>query len=190
MTGKVTLPGEMVVPGLPEWAVYGDAVHRHNLISSIYLDEHDLEDHNRKLTEKYRRIAAGEQRANLHRAEGARLLVVACNTPARMAKGAVESQRAAGLSVGLWSPVTLWPFPVSTLKPLLSTATDLLVVEGSNGQLEDELRLALSHAEAPFVRIHSLRHMGGVLPEEREIAEKIRSILTGKHTLVAEEASR
>jgi 2-oxoglutarate ferredoxin oxidoreductase subunit alpha/2-oxoisovalerate ferredoxin oxidoreductase alpha subunit len=190
MTGKVSLPDHMVVPGLPEWAVWGDAAHRRNLISSIYLDEHDLEEHNRKLVEKYRRIAQNEQRANLHRTEGAKLLVVACNTPARMAKGAVESQRAVGAPVGLWSPVTLWPFPISTLKPLLSTATDLLVVEGSNGQLEDELRLALSHAEAPFVRIHSLRHMGGVLPEEREIAEKIRSILAGKHTLTPEEAAR
>src|SRR5512147_1501424 len=39
MTAKVDLPHTMVKPGLPAWAVWGDASHRRNLISSIYLLE-------------------------------------------------------------------------------------------------------------------------------------------------------
>ena len=37
---------QMVEPGLPEWAVWGDEMHRRNLISSIFLNETDLENHN------------------------------------------------------------------------------------------------------------------------------------------------
>ncbi|MGC3997085.1 MAG: 2-oxoacid:acceptor oxidoreductase family protein [Anaeromyxobacter sp.] len=42
MTGKVTLPPAMVRPGLPGWAVSGDAAHRKNYISSIFLTETDI----------------------------------------------------------------------------------------------------------------------------------------------------
>ena len=46
MTGKVVLPRTMVKPGIPAWAVYGDAAHRGNSSCSIYLCEPDLEPHN------------------------------------------------------------------------------------------------------------------------------------------------
>jgi pyruvate/2-oxoacid:ferredoxin oxidoreductase alpha subunit/NAD-dependent dihydropyrimidine dehydrogenase PreA subunit len=180
MTGKVRLPRRMLKPGLPDWAVYGDAPHRHNLINSIYLSEPELEAHNRHILEKYRRIEENEQRSNAYRTEGAEILVVACNTPARMAKGAVEQLRQEGLPVGLFSPVTLWPFPTRDLLPLLDTAKEILVVEASAGQLEDELRLALSKADAPAVRIRGLRRMGGILPQEQAIVDAVRAIPEGR----------
>ena len=55
MTGKVRLPSQMVEPGIPEWAVYGDRSHRGNLICSIDLSEAELERHNISLNEKYDR---------------------------------------------------------------------------------------------------------------------------------------
>jgi pyruvate/2-oxoacid:ferredoxin oxidoreductase alpha subunit len=179
MTGKVRLPDHMIVPGRPAWAVWGDADHRHNLISSIQLAEPDLEKHNEMLNEKYRRIVEREPRANLHRADDARVLIVACNTPARMAKGAVAELREKGVAVGLFHPVTLWPFPTKALAPHLERVRDILVVEGGPGQLEDELRLALSHADAPPVRIHSLRRHGGMLPQSHDIVEKILALAGG-----------
>src|SRR5512134_3124650 len=97
MTGKVTLPDHAVKPGLPPWAVWGDEEHRANLICSILLVETDLEEHNRKLNAKYDRISRNEQRAECYQCEDAEVLVVACNTPARMAKGAVRELRARGI---------------------------------------------------------------------------------------------
>lgn len=176
ITGRVELPDFMVRPGLPDWAVWGDAEHRHNLICSIELTESDLEEHNWKLCKKFECIAAEEQRAKLFCTEDASLLVIACNTPARMAKGAVETLRREGTRAGLFQPITVWPFPIDKLRPLLGHATDLLVVEASEGQLEEELRLALSHADIHGVQIHNLRHMGGVLPQKNEIAQKVRAI--------------
>jgi pyruvate/2-oxoacid:ferredoxin oxidoreductase alpha subunit len=170
MTGRVELPSVLVKPGIPAWAVYGDRLHRRNLISSIQLSEADLEAHNVHLNEKYRQMAAREARADLYHADDAEVLVVACNTPARMAKGAVRSLRRDGIKAGLFRPQTLWPFPVQPLLPLLDRSRVLLVVEASDGQLEDELRLALSHAgvsELPLVE--SVRHFGGILPQQSEI---------------------
>jgi pyruvate/2-oxoacid:ferredoxin oxidoreductase alpha subunit/NAD-dependent dihydropyrimidine dehydrogenase PreA subunit len=173
MTGRVTLPRTMVKPGIPTWAVWGDRDHRRNFVSSIYLSETDLESHNRHLLAKYERMN-GEQRANLFRCEDAEILLVACNTPAQMAKGAVQALRQQGIKAGLFRPQTLWPFPIRLLAPLLERARQLVVVEASAGQLEDELRLALSHAGVVSAPIMSIRHFGGVLPQQSEIVEAVR----------------
>jgi pyruvate/2-oxoacid:ferredoxin oxidoreductase alpha subunit/NAD-dependent dihydropyrimidine dehydrogenase PreA subunit len=175
MTGKVVLPETMVKPGLPDWAVYGDAAHRGNLISSIYLDERDLENFNVHLNEKYARMQAAEQRADLFLCDDAEFLVVSIGTPARMAKGAVEALRRQGVKAGLFRPVTVWPFPINALKPLLPKAHRIVVVEASAGQLEDELRLALSHAGLAVPPIESVRHMGGVLPQSGEVVQAVLS---------------
>lgn len=174
MTGRVNLPDTMVEPGLPGWAVWGDAAHRHNLISSIYLAEPDLEQHNLRLNAKYERMRRTEQRSRTFHLGDADTMIVACNTPARMAKGAIEILRAEGHKVGLFTPLTLWPFPIDALKPIAQRISRIIVVEGSAGQLEDEMRLALSHAGVTAPSIHHLRRMGGVVPQVREIVELVR----------------
>src|SRR5574341_1586719 len=173
MTGKLKLPRSMVKPGLPGWAVWGDRAHRGNLVSSIQLDEADLEAHNQHLNRKYAEMAAKEQRADLFRCEDADVLLVACNTPARMAKGAVETLRTRGVKAGLFRPLTLWPFPTDALAPLLGRAERIVVVEASPGQLEDELRLAVSRAGLPLPRLESLQHYGGMLPQQSEIVQRV-----------------
>jgi pyruvate/2-oxoacid:ferredoxin oxidoreductase alpha subunit/NAD-dependent dihydropyrimidine dehydrogenase PreA subunit len=176
MTGKVTLPATALEPGLPAWAVHGDAAHRGNLINSFHLAEADLEAHNRHLQAKYLRMIKAEQRADLYRCQDADVLLVACNTPARMAKGAVRALRDEGIAAGLFRPQTLWPFPIKLLKPLLPEVRQIVVVEASEGQLEDELRLALSHAGAgEGIELRHVRRMGGVLPSQREIVDGVRA---------------
>jgi pyruvate/2-oxoacid:ferredoxin oxidoreductase alpha subunit len=174
MTGRVSLPRNMQRPGLPAWAVAGDAAHRRNLASSIHLSEAELEAHNRDLLEKYDRIASAEQRADLFHCDDADVLLLACNTPARMVKGAVAELRRKGIKAGLFRPLTLWPFPIRLLEPILGRVRRLIVVEASAGQLEDELRLALSRAGGTGgVPIESLQRYGGVLPSRAEIVERV-----------------
>lgn len=174
MTGRVQLPDHMVKPGLPEWAVYGDEAHRRNLNCSIYIIEADLEKHNEHLNRKYARMIGREQRADTYLCEDAEVLVVACNTPARMAKGAVRELRQRGVRAGLFRPVTLWPFPVRAFLPILRRAKAVVMVEAGPGQLEDEVRLAVSHAgvrELPPVE--QVRRYGGMLPQQAEIVEAV-----------------
>jgi pyruvate/2-oxoacid:ferredoxin oxidoreductase alpha subunit len=177
MTGKVQLPSQMVRPGIPEWAVYGDRSHRGNLICSIRLEPEELEQHNIDLNEKYARIVAHEQRVEFHRCDDAEVLLVACNTPAQLAKGAIRDLRDKGLRVGLLRPITVWPFPIDGLCSVLDQVKRLVVVEASSGQLEDEMRLALSHAgvHAPPPISH-VRRMGGILPSQGEIIEHVLGV--------------
>jgi 2-oxoisovalerate ferredoxin oxidoreductase alpha subunit len=177
ITGRVNLPDHMIEPGLPDWAVWGDADHRDNLIASIFQDWAELEAHNEKLSAKYRRMTRDEQRANLFMADDASILVIAANTPARTSKAAVEQLRREGIPVGLFQPVTLWPFPIDKLAPLLDHAKQIVVVEASDGQLEDEVRLALSHRDVHGIEFHHVRHMGGILPDQHEVVEKVRSVM-------------
>jgi pyruvate/2-oxoacid:ferredoxin oxidoreductase alpha subunit len=118
-------------------------------------------------------MAANEQRADLFHTEDAEVLVVATNTPARMAKGAVQELRDQGVKVGLFRPITVWPFPIDLLRPLLPNARRIVMVEASNGQLEDELRLALSKADLPTPPIDYVRHFGGILPQQEEVVQKV-----------------
>lgn len=181
MTGKVTLPETMVKPGLPAWAVYGDAAHRRNLITSIYLSEPDLERHNDMLNAKYRRMAESEQRAESFHCEDAEILVIACNTPARMAKGAIQELRHQGIKAGLFRPITLWPFPINQLIPHLAHSRRLIVMEAGPGQLEDEVRLALSHAGVrEYPEFESVRRAGGILPQQDDV---IRQVLRGSEVM-------
>jgi pyruvate/2-oxoacid:ferredoxin oxidoreductase alpha subunit/NAD-dependent dihydropyrimidine dehydrogenase PreA subunit len=173
MTGRLELPSAVVQPGLPGWAVYGDRAHRANLVSSIHLSETDLESHNVALIGKYASMSRDEQRAECFETEDADVVIVACNTPARLAKGAVAELRARGVRAGLFRPITLWPFPIDALRPLLRPGVRLLVVEASDGQLEDELRLALSHAGVHPPAIEHVRRYGGVLPRTEEIVARV-----------------
>lgn len=176
MTGKVCLPDRMVVPGIPEWAVYGDHSHRGNLICSIDLAEAELERRDLALDAKYARMTAAEQRADVHRCDDADIVLVACNTPAEMAKGAVKELRGDGLRVGLFRPVTLWPFPIDALLGVIGRARHLVVIEASEGQLEDEMRLALSHADVHPPPISHVRRQGGILPSQDLVVEHVREL--------------
>jgi pyruvate/2-oxoacid:ferredoxin oxidoreductase alpha subunit/ferredoxin len=177
MTGRVDLPREMVKPGLPEWAVYGDESHRRNLVCSIFLSEQDLEDHNRHLNDKYDRMKQNEQRSDMFYCDDAEWLVIAANTPARMAKGAVQQLRDEGVKAGLLRPITLWPFPIDHLLPTLDNARGIVVAEAGHGQLEDELRLALSRAGVcDLPPLDNVQHYGGVLPGQQEIVDKVKSL--------------
>lgn len=177
ITGRVDLPDEMVKPGLPSWAVYGDRGHRANLINSIRLAETDLEEHNRMLIDKYRRMTKTEQRAELYLCDDAEWLLIASNTPARIAKGAVRTLRDRGVKAGLFRPITLWPFPIRDLVPLLKNNAGIVMVEAGAGQLENELRLALSYSKVdrkPY--IDRVQRFGGVLPRHAEIVDKVTEL--------------
>ncbi len=178
ITGKVQLPKEMIEPGIPDWAVYGDGDHRENLISSIRLSEVELSEHNIHLNKKYQQMIDNEQMAHLFQCDDAEHLVVACNTPSQMAMGAVHELRSEGHKVGLFRPMTLWPFPINELNNLLPNVKSITVVEASNGQLEDEMRLALSYSpvKAPE-RIEHVRAFGGLLPQLIDVKEKVLSII-------------
>jgi len=178
MTGKVQLPTEMTKPGIPSWAVYGDRNHRRNLISSIQLMEADLEKFNNYLHEKYKSMEV-EARSESFMADDAEVLLVACNTPARAAKGAVQNLRDMGIKAGLFRPITIWPFPSKQLMEHLPHVKRIVTVEANvSGQIENELRLSMSLAGVEKLPpITHVRRSGGLLPQQVDVVEHVKSIL-------------
>jgi 2-oxoisovalerate ferredoxin oxidoreductase alpha subunit len=153
------------VPPPPAWAVTGTAQTRRNLVTSIYLEPDLLEQHIRKLEAKYRLAEQTEARAELYRAEDAEVILVGYGFVGRVLKAVVELARARGLALGLLRPITLYPFPVAAIRGLSRRAKGFAVVEMSNGQMRDDVRLALE-GRAP---IEFFSRMGGNVPTAEEI---------------------
>ncbi len=70
------------------------------------------------------------------RCDDADVLVVAIGISARAAIRAVEQCRAQGLRVGLFRPITFWPFPEQQLRAAAAKAKAVLVPEMNTGQLQ------------------------------------------------------
>ena len=69
------------------------------------------------------------------RCDDAEVVMVAIGISARAATRAVELCRAEGLRVGLFRPITLWPFPERQLREATAKARAVLVPEMNTGQL-------------------------------------------------------
>ncbi|MBQ8389776.1 MAG: 3-methyl-2-oxobutanoate dehydrogenase subunit VorB [Oscillibacter sp.] len=143
---------------------------RTNIINSLYIDPESCEIHNQRLTEKFRRMEEREVRFEAVGCEGAELILTAYGTPARIALSAMEALKAEGVKVGLFRPISLWPFPEAALREVISqeSVAHILDIElSSTGQMLDDVRLA-AEGRRP---ISYLGHAGGVLPSVEEIVE-------------------
>jgi pyruvate/2-oxoacid:ferredoxin oxidoreductase alpha subunit len=155
------------------WAVEGTPETRNNLISSIYLEPDDLEAHQRRMEAKYIRCAQQEPRWETYLADDAEVLVVGYGIVSRVLRSAAEQARREGLHVGLFRPVTLWPFPSEALVQAASRVSKVLVVELSNGQMVEDVRLAVNGR----VPVEFYGRVGGNVPSIEEVQEKL-NVLT------------
>jgi len=153
------------VPPPPAWAVTGTVETRRNLLTSIYLEPDLLEQHIRKLEAKYRLAEHNEARAEFYRTADAEVLLVGYGFVGRVLKAVVEAARARGIALGLIRPITLYPFPSVAIRELSRRAKGFAVVELSNGQLLDDVRLALSGIRP----VEFLGRVGGNVPTAEEV---------------------
>ena len=160
------------IPALPvhDWAVRADAATRRNLVSSIFLEPDELEEHNRHLQRKYKEIEEKEVRFSEYMIDGARLVVVGYGIVSRVLRSAVHLAREEGIPVGLLRPITLFPFPKKRLEELARQARRMITFELSNGQMVEDVRLSV-HDRIP---IDFYGRMGGNVPSAEECLDVIR----------------
>jgi 2-oxoglutarate ferredoxin oxidoreductase subunit alpha len=144
------------------------------------MDAESLEAFNIQLQEKLTRIQNSEIRYEEMYLEDAQLVIVAFGTAARVAKSAVKSLRDEGLPVGLFRPITLWPFPEQELARVTGRmvkgdpiARAVLVVEMNAGQMLHDVRAAVGKQ----IPVKFLGRMGGIIPMPDEIEERARTLL-------------
>jgi pyruvate/2-oxoacid:ferredoxin oxidoreductase alpha subunit len=151
------------------WAVEGTPETRDNLVTSIYLEPDDLEAHERRMEAKYIRCAQHETRWETYLADDADVLVVGFGIVSRVLRSAVEQARRDGVNAGLFRPITLWPFPSEALAQAASRVSKVLVVELSNGQMVEDVRLAVNGR----VPVEFYGRVGGNVPSIEEVQEKL-----------------
>ena len=161
---------EMHAPEKP-WAVQGTPETRANLISSIFLEPDELEEHQREMEAKYMRAQAAEQRSELCRTEDADVLLAGYGIVSRVLLSAVEALRNQGIKAGLFRPITLWPYPAKALVEAAAKVQKVLVVEMSNGQMVEDVRLTLNGR----VPVEFYGRVGGNVPSVAEIQEQVLS---------------
>ncbi|MGA3370906.1 MAG: 3-methyl-2-oxobutanoate dehydrogenase subunit VorB [Terracidiphilus sp.] len=171
MMEPVEFPQTAVEPREPAWAVTGTEETRGNLISSLHLDIDEMEAHERHLEAKYYIAEEREVRAEEWRTSDAEIVLVGYGIIGRILKAVAAEARAGGLKVGVLRPITLFPFPKLHLKRLAQSARAFVVVEMSNGQMLDDVRLALNGARP----VEFFSRVGGNVPSHEEVLAFVRA---------------
>ncbi|BAF59028.1 pyruvate:ferredoxin oxidoreductase and related 2-oxoacid:ferredoxin oxidoreductases, alpha subunit [Pelotomaculum thermopropionicum SI] len=104
--------------------------------------------------------------------EDAEIAVIAYGAVSRSARRAVKEARAAGIKVGLFRPVTIWPFPEREVAELSGRVRALLVPEMNLGQLKLEVERSAGHG----AKVAGLCKVNGELITPGEILEAIRQL--------------
>jgi pyruvate/2-oxoacid:ferredoxin oxidoreductase alpha subunit len=172
MMEPVEFPQTATAPSLPEYAVTGTEQTRGNLITSLHLDIDEMEAHQNHLEAKYARAEQCEVRAEEWRAEDAEIVLTGYGIMGRILKAVAAEARAGGLKVGVLRPITLYPFPKWHFKRLAERARVFVVVEMSNGQMLDDVRLALDGARP----VEFLSRVGGNVPSHEEVLGFVRGL--------------
>ncbi len=172
MMEPVEFPQRATAPQTPAWAVTGTAESRGNLITSLHMGSDELEAHIQHLESKYRRAEREETRAEDWRTGDAEIVLVGYGIVGRILKAVTAEARADGIPVGLLRPITLYPFPTGNFQRLVPRARVFLVVEMSNGQLAEDVRLALNGARP----VEFFGRMGGNVPSHAEVLALVRRL--------------
>jgi 2-oxoglutarate ferredoxin oxidoreductase subunit alpha len=153
-----------------EWALSGAKGRPSRLIKSLYLAEGALADHNERLQAKYERMKQDldwEEFAT----EDSEVLVVAYGSVGRIAKSSIRKLRSEGYRVGLFRPITLFPFPEKRLRELAGS-NRLITIENNTGQMVDDVRLAARNvADSAFYGV-----LPGKLPSPEDFIRPILDV--------------
>jgi 2-oxoglutarate ferredoxin oxidoreductase subunit alpha len=133
-------------PKLPpkNWALTGCSGRKPNVVKSLWMEEGVLEDKNWKLKKKYDLMEKKEVMYDSLFLDDAELVVVAFGIAARIASSSVRELRKKGYKIGLFRPVTLFPFPRKEIAGICKGNKRLLVVELNMGQMIEDVKLSLN----------------------------------------------
>ena len=156
------------------WASIGRTKDRKpNVITSLELTSEVMEQRNIHLQEKYQQIRDNEVRYETHMCEDADFIIVSFGSAARISEKAIEIAREQGLKVGLFRPITVWPFPSKQIAKLAHGKKGVLVCEINAGQMVEDVRLAIN-GDVP---VEHFGRLGGIVPEPEEIVNAIKTKL-------------
>ena len=146
---------------------------KNNIFTSLDLDQERHERHNIHLQKKYAEIKENEVLYEEIMTEDAEYIVIAFGSAARIAQKSIEDFRKEGIKVGLFRPITLWPFPTKQIARLAEKTKGMLSMEINAGQMVQDIRLAVE-GKTP---VYHYGRMGGMVPTPEEISDAIKNLL-------------
>ena len=148
------------------------------VINSIYIDTESLTVHNAELQKSYKAARENEQMWECYKTDDAEVVVTAFGTVARVVKTVVDEMRAEGVKVGLFRPITVWPFPYDALREtaVRPQVKGVLDVEVNEGQMLEDVKLAINGGKD----VRFFGHLGSQFPTTDEIKAEILKIKEGK----------
>ncbi len=175
MAEPCVLPEEVKEFPAKPWALTGKTADRdNNIVMSLKLGKGDdyLNGHVKSLFENYKKIEENETLYENYMCDDAEVVLCAYGTASRVCKKAVKVLRDQGIKVGLFRPITLWPFPGKQLESACKNAKKVLTVEMSMGQMVQDVKLnsGLKVSDVDFYG-----EPGGLIPKVDVIVEKVKS---------------
>ncbi|OGW36384.1 MAG: 3-methyl-2-oxobutanoate dehydrogenase subunit VorB [Nitrospirae bacterium RBG_13_39_12] len=158
---------------LKDWVLDGCKDREPRVIKSLYMGEGELEMRNNLLQEKYKEMRDKEVRYEGYYIEDSEVLIVAFGIAARVALSSVNRLRREGFKVGLFRPITLFPFPEKEIFMLSGKKRRFITVEMNAGQMVEDVKLAVNgRSEVLFYG-----RPGGAIMTPEEVQEKIMQLL-------------
>ena len=158
------------------WAVTGTNCEReHNIVNSLFLKPELLEKKNFERFEKYAYIEENEALYEEYLMDDAEVCVVAYGISARIAKNAIDAARAKGIKVGMFRPITLWPFPKKEIRAIADKVNSFISVELSMGQLIEDVKLYTECTKPVYL----CNRTGGMIMTPDEVLAKIEETVGG-----------
>ena len=156
------------------WATMGRTKDREpNILTSLELKPEVMELRNIHLQEKYQTIRDNEVRYEAQQCDDADYIIVSFGSAARIGEKAVELARAEGIKVGLFRPITLWPFPSKEIAAAAKGKKGILVSEINAGQMIQDVKLAINGA----LPVEHFGRLGGIVPDPEEIVNVLKDKL-------------
>lgn len=175
MSEPCVLPDEVKnLPAKP-WSLTGKTADRkQNKVYSLKLSgvDGELNAHTKALFDNYQKIQENETMSETFMCDDADVVLTAYGTSARVCKKAVKLLREQGIKVGLFRPITLWPFPQKELEAACKNAKKILTVEMSMGQMVQDVKLYSGHKVCD---VEFYGEPGGIIPSVDTIIEKVKS---------------
>ena len=159
-----------------DWALTGRTPGReHNIITSLDLVPERQEKFNHKLEAKYKIIEETEVKYEKIMCDDADYIFVAYGSSSRICQKSITIAREQGLKVGLFRPITLYPFPYKEIMEMVPQLKGVLTVEMSLGQMVEDVKLATKFK----VPVEHYGRVGGMIPTPEEIVDALKTKIIG-----------
>ena len=183
---KPTVPPEEYLPykadqngGIPEMPAFGEGYRYH--VTGLIHSENGFPTTDAKKTAALLERLMKKIENNLddiikYEEEGlkdAEIVLVAFGCTARSAKSAMDMARKQGIRVGLFRPITIWPFAKEKIKEIAGKAKTIIVPEMNLGQY----RMEVERAAACKCRVVGVNKADGEIITPEDILEKIKGVV-------------